>query len=111
MPAGRPKAQITTLPVNFRLQEDESALLKEACERLGVLPGRLLGRIIRAAFEATNGGSEAQDIAQECTAFLDAQVDRPAAVNALRRAWVFALAQARQDLTHSAKPSESTPKN
>lgn len=53
--AGRPKAEIPTLQVSFRLREDEAALLREACERLGVPPGRLLGRMIRAAFE---GGAE-----------------------------------------------------
>ena len=56
MVAGRPKAEIQTVQVSFRLREDEAALLREACERLGVPPGRLLGRIIRAAFEPTPSG-------------------------------------------------------
>jgi len=53
--AGRPKAEIQTVQVSFRLREDEAALLRAACERLGVPPGRLLGRIIRAAFEPAAG--------------------------------------------------------
>jgi hypothetical protein len=42
--------------------------------------------------------TEAQEIAQEIAAFLGAQVDRPRAVKALRRAWAQALALARHDL-------------
>ena len=53
--AGRPKAEIPTLQLSFRLREDEHALLRAACERLGVSPGRLLGRMIRAAFEPAAG--------------------------------------------------------
>jgi len=53
--AGGPKAEIQTVQVSFRLREDEAALLRAACERLGVPPGRLLGRIIRAAFEPAAG--------------------------------------------------------
>jgi hypothetical protein len=53
--AGRPKAEIQTVQVSFRLREDEAALLRAACERLAVPPGRLLGRIIRAAFEPAAG--------------------------------------------------------
>ncbi|MEI7614723.1 MAG: hypothetical protein WCK63_17630 [Betaproteobacteria bacterium] len=48
---GRPKAEIPTTQLSFRLREDEHALLRAACERLGLSPGRLLGRMIRAAFE------------------------------------------------------------
>jgi hypothetical protein len=55
MVAGRPKAEIPTVQVSFRLREDEAALLRDACDRLGVPPGRLLGRIIRAAFEPAPG--------------------------------------------------------
>jgi len=55
MVGGRPKAEIPTVQVSFRLREDEAALLRGACERLGMLPGRLLGRIIRAAFEPGMG--------------------------------------------------------
>lgn len=49
--SGRHKGEIPTVQLSFRLREDEAALLRVACERLGVPPGRLLGRIIRAAFE------------------------------------------------------------
>ncbi|GEM_PF-3640859 len=52
---GRPKAEIQTVQVSFRLQEVEAALLRAACERLAVPPGRLLGRMIRAAFEPAAG--------------------------------------------------------
>ena len=52
---GRPKAEIPTAQLSFRLREDEHALLRAACERLGLSPGRLLGRMIRAAFEPTAG--------------------------------------------------------
>jgi len=38
------------------------------------------------------------EIAGECAAFLDAQVNRPAALKALRRAWRQALVLARHDL-------------
>lgn len=55
MVAGRPKAEIPTVQVSFRLREDEAALLRAACDRLGVPPGRLLGRMIRAAFEPAAG--------------------------------------------------------
>jgi len=55
----RPKAEIPTQAVSIRLREDEAALLREACERLGVLPGRLLGRMIRAAFAPINEDAEA----------------------------------------------------
>lgn len=55
MVAGRPKAEIPTVQVSFRLREDEATLLRAACERLGVPPGRLLGRMIRAAFEPAAG--------------------------------------------------------
>ena len=53
--AGRPKAEIPTAQLSFRLREDEHALLRAACERLGtpgkpMSPGRLLGRMIRAAY-------------------------------------------------------------
>jgi len=58
MGAGRPKAEIQTVQVSFRLREDEAALLRDACERLGVSPGRLLGRIIRAAFEPIADSSQ-----------------------------------------------------
>ena len=51
MVGGRPKANIPTVQVSFRIREDEAELLHQACKRLGVPPGRLLGRIIRAAFE------------------------------------------------------------
>lgn len=63
MVAGRPKAEIQTVQVSFRLREDEALLLRKACERLGVPPGRLLGRIIRAAFEPAAG--EASPVALE----------------------------------------------
>lgn len=53
--AGRPKAEIQTVQVSFRLRVDEAELLKGACERLGVPPGRLLGRIIRAIYEPAAG--------------------------------------------------------
>ena len=53
--SGRPKNEIQTVQLSFRLREDEAALLRDACERLGVPPGRLLGRIIRAAFEPATG--------------------------------------------------------
>jgi hypothetical protein len=46
----RPKAETPTVTVSFHLRVDDAALLKDACERLGVLPGRLLGRMIRAAY-------------------------------------------------------------
>jgi hypothetical protein len=52
---GRPKAEIQTVQVSFRLQEGEATLLRAACERLAVPPGRLLGRMIRAAFEPSAG--------------------------------------------------------
>ena len=52
---GRPKAEIPTIQVSFRLREDEHALLRAACERLAVSPGRLLGRLIRAAYEPAAG--------------------------------------------------------
>ena len=55
----RPKAEIPTQAVSIRLREDEAALLREACERLGVLPGRLLGRMIRAAFAPVSEDAEA----------------------------------------------------
>jgi hypothetical protein len=48
---GRPKAEVPTVQLSFRLREDEAALLRAASERLAVSPGRLLGRMIRAAFE------------------------------------------------------------
>ena len=60
--AGRPKAEITTVQVSFRLREDEAALLRAACERLAVPPGRLLGRIIRAVFEPAAGEPAQQAI-------------------------------------------------
>lgn len=41
---------------------------------------------------------EAMEIAQECAAFLLGQENRPAALDALRRAWKQALALARHDL-------------
>jgi len=52
----RPKAEIQTVPVSFRLREDEAQLLREACERLGVPPGRLLGRMLTAAFAPAGAG-------------------------------------------------------
>ncbi len=58
MPAGRPKAEIPTMAVSFKLRVDEAALLRAACERLGVPPGRLVGRMIRAAFEPAVGDPE-----------------------------------------------------
>ena len=48
--AGRPKAEIPTIQLSFRLREDEHALFRAACERLGLSPGRLLGRLILAAY-------------------------------------------------------------
>ena len=48
--AGRPKAEIPTVQLSFRLREDEHALLRAASERLGLSPGRLLGRLILAAY-------------------------------------------------------------
>ncbi|MDR3671786.1 MAG: hypothetical protein P4L36_13135 [Holophaga sp.] len=41
---------------------------------------------------------EAQEIAQECAAFLEAQEDRAAALKVLRRAWMQALALTRLEL-------------
>ena len=48
---GRPRAEVPTVQLSFRLREDEAAMLRAASERLAVSPGRLLGRMIRAAFE------------------------------------------------------------
>jgi hypothetical protein len=53
---------------------------------------------------------EAQEIVQECAAFLDAQEDRPAALAALRRAWRQTLTLANHDLqSHSGRQNNPLP--
>ena len=52
---------------------------------------------------------EAQEIAQECAAFLEAAQDRPRAARTLRRAWGQALALAGHDLREPASPSDPQP--
>ena len=40
-----------TVQLSFRLREDEAAMLRTACKGMGISPGRLIGRMIRATFE------------------------------------------------------------
>jgi hypothetical protein len=99
----------------LRLSPHTAELLRAAAVAGKVPAWRVVERAILAAHDGTSGaeaspaapesGSAAQllppealEIAQECAAFLDAQVDRAAAVKALRRAWKQAVALAGQNL-------------
>lgn len=75
--------------------------------------------VVEKALLATLGGvacdaplpPEALEIAQEATAFLRDYDDRPAAVEALRRTWMEALALARHDLREVPRGRGVTPSN
>ena len=103
-------------PVQLRLSPRAVELIQAAAEAGKVRPWQVVERAILAilaALDAPMGGTsaappapplpmEAMEIAQECAAFLEGQEDRPAALEALRRAWKQALALVR--LEHRAAP-------
>jgi len=111
----RPQAEREVKPVQLRLTAHAVELVQAAAEAGKVRPWRVVELAILAALDAppaAREGSgahvdesapppvppEVQEITQECTAFLETQRDRAAAVKALRRAWKQALALARHDL-------------
>jgi len=111
-----PKEEREVKPVQLRLSPRVVELIQAAAEAGKVRPWRVVELAILAMAEAGNPitvitpepTNKAQDaptlapdvleIAGECAAFLDAQVNRPAALKALRRAWRQALVLARHDL-------------
>ena len=121
---GRPKGKARDLglerevkAVQLRLSPRAVELVRAAAEVGKVRPWHVVELAILAALDtgqkrrphpsrdltAPMMPPEAQEIAQECAAFLEAQENRPAALKALRRAWKQALALARHDL---APPSD-----
>ena len=111
---GRPRGRVRVAElVQLRLSPRVVELLRTAAESKGLFAWEVVEQSLLGALEAPGPGvppapqvgapgaplpSAAQEIAQECAAFLEAQGDRPAALNALRRAWKQALALARHDL-------------
>ena len=99
----RPKRE-NMVRVNARLSAEAASLL-DIYAKANVLP---LWRVLDDLVKIALGGPkpltlpelppEAQEIAQECAAFLEAQENRAAALKALRRAWKQALALAHHDL-------------
>ena len=111
---GRPKGKASeerdTKPVQLRLSPQVVELIRAAAEAGKVRPWRVVELAILAAHGGAPGPETstapakalppvALEIAHECAAFLEDQVDRAAALRALRRAWKQALALARHDLT------------
>ena len=116
-PKGKPSEERDTKAVQLRLSPHVADLIRAAAEAGKVRPWRVVELAILAMAEAGNPitvitpepADRAQDgpplapdvleIAGECAAFLDAQVNRAAALKALRRAWKQSLALARHDLS------------
>ena len=111
----RPQEEREVKPVQLRLSAHVVELVQAAAEAGKVRPWLVVEQAILAHLDAPQSGNvatapdpgpatvlllppEAQEIAQEIAAFLEAQKDRPAGVKALRRAWKQALALARHDL-------------
>lgn len=104
---GRPRREGERVKVAGLDLSPRAAELLRAAAQAGKVPA---WQVVEQAIFAMEGVSvemtppaqplppEAQEIAQECAAFLVAQVDRPAAVKALRRAWKQALAMVRRAL-------------
>ena len=109
---GRPKGKTRDVELlQLRMSPHAADLIRAAAEA-GKVPA---WRVVELAILATHDGTrepsadvpaapppalppEAQEVAQECAAFLDAHVNRPAALAALRRAWKQALALAAHEL-------------
>jgi len=99
--------------VQLRLSPRAVELVQATAAAGKVRPWQVVDRLILAALDTLPGGNvatlapgpeappippEVLEIAQECAAFLEAQEDRRAALEALRRAWKQALALAQRDL-------------
>jgi hypothetical protein len=102
---GRPRREEPVQKVQLRLSPHAAELLRAAALAEKIPPWALVERTIIAALGGAEGpvatqplSPEALEIAGECTAFLQAQEDRRAAVRALRRAWAQALSLAHHDL-------------
>ena len=123
----RPQEEREVKPIQLRLSAHAAELVQAAAEAGKVRPWRVVELAILAALEGAPGPDaspallagllqafpgaalppEAQEIAQECAAFLEAQEDRPTALKALRRAWKQALALARHELTPAPAPDST----
>jgi len=117
---GRPKGKASDIgkeravkPVQLRLSPRTVELIQAAAEAAKIRPWQVVEHAVLASLDTSQGGNvaspvpgppapalplEAQEIAQECAAFLETYHNRPAALAALRRAWKQALALARHDL-------------
>ena len=109
---GRPRGKVREVEeVRLRLSPEVAELIRVIAETEEVP----IWRIVQMAILAREPGvrstqptlpQEAQEIAQEVTAFLEGQEDRPAAVKALRRAWAQALALATSNLKRHTHGTE-----
>ena len=104
---GRPRGKTREVEiVQLRLSPHAAELLRSLADQGKVPAWQVVETAILAAHAIagvpapTPGQSlapEAQEIAQEAAAFLEAAADRPAALKALRRAWKQALALAQRE--------------
>ena len=109
---GRPKGKTRDVELlQLRMSPHAADLIRAAAEAGKVPAWRVVELAILAAHDGPRAPStdstataptslppEAQEIAQEAAAFMDAHVNCPAALAALRRAWKQALALAAHDL-------------
>jgi hypothetical protein len=108
---GRPKGKTRDVEeIRLRLSPHVAQLLRSTAEAGGVPVWRVVESAILALQGGTNSPTlapplppEAQEIASEVVAFLEAQVDRPAAIRVLRRAWRQAFALAFHELQGNKK--------
>jgi len=109
---GRPRGKTRDVEeVRLRLSPHCAEVLRDLAER-DQIPAWLV--VERALLDSQDDSSEtpsahnlpaeALEIARECSAFLESQEDRPAALKAIRRAWEKALLLAKHDLSRSNEP-------
>ena len=101
---GRPKREGARVRIaGLDLSPQAAGLLRAAVEAEHTPAWAVVERALLEALDApADPGAatvppEALEIAQEATAFLEGQEDRPAAVAALRRAWRWSMAMAQVD--------------
>jgi hypothetical protein len=90
--------------MTFRLRPETASMLESHAKAAGLPIWRVMDDLVMVGLGGQESPMlhklppEALEIARECTAFLEAQENRPAALKSLRRAWKQALALARHDL-------------
>ena len=101
---GRPRGKTREVEeVRLRLSPQAADLLRTMAESKGTTAWAIVEGLLMADMPepapVPEMPTEAQEIAQEAREFLDGQVERPAALKALRRAWGQALALANKELS------------